>query len=61
MGIEVLPPDVNNSGYDFTIEEHTRRTRSHPIRTWGDQKTWVRDRWKRSFEARGHQVFFGPE
>ena len=21
MGIEVLPPDVNNSGYDFTIEE----------------------------------------
>lgn len=22
MGIEVLPPDVNNSGYDFTIEDH---------------------------------------
>ncbi|MCB2214158.1 DNA polymerase III subunit alpha [bacterium] len=22
MGIEVLPPDVNTSGYDFTIEDH---------------------------------------
>ena len=31
MGIEVLPPDVCSSGWDFTIEDMPRRKIRHPL------------------------------
>ncbi len=38
MGIDVLPPDVNTSGWDFTIEDCPEGRRLHPFRAGCDQE-----------------------
>jgi len=39
MGIEVLPPNVNFSGLDFTIEDEPEGSRARPsAMAWGDQE-----------------------
>jgi len=56
MGIEVLPPDVNHSGYDFTIEEQTEgkpriRFGLGAIKNVGQGPV------ETIIQARGHQAF----
>ena len=56
MGIDVLPPDVNASGYDFTIEE--RSGESHAIRFGlGAVKNVGQSSVDTIIQARGHQAF----
>ena len=39
MGIEVLPPDVNASGWDFTIEDLPGRARPPSALGWARSRT----------------------
>ncbi len=55
-GIEVLPPDVNHSGYDFTIEEQTEGKASFALGLVLSKK-WVRGSVETIIQARGHQAF----
>lgn len=56
MGIEVLPPDVNHSGYDFTIEEHTDGKASIRFGL-GAIKNVGQGPVDTIIQARGHQAF----
>ncbi len=56
MGIEVLQPDVNHSGYDFTIEEHTEGKASIRFGL-GAVKNVGQGPVDTIIQARGHQAF----
>lgn len=56
MGIEVLPPDVNHSGYDFTIEEHTEG-KARIRFGLGAVKNVGQGPVETIIQARGHQAF----
>ena len=56
MGIEVLPPDVNHSGYDFTIEERTDGKASIRFGL-GAIKNVGQGPVDTIIQARGHQAF----
>ena len=62
MGIEVLPPDVNHSGLDFTIEDESGRQEGRPSAMgWAPSRTWAKVRWRRSrtparLEARSQDI-----
>ena len=38
MGIDVLPPDINTSGWDFTIEDRPEGGSCHPLWAGGSQE-----------------------
>ena len=42
MGIDVLPPDVNTSGWDFTIEDCPEGRCCHPLWAGCDQERGAR-------------------
>ena len=44
MGIDVLPPDVNSSGWDFTIEDRPDGKCGHPLWPGRDQERRARGR-----------------
>ncbi len=60
MGIKLLPPDVNASDLDFSIERWTRRPRRRPASSggaasasaWRRSRTWARARHRPSSAAR---------
>lgn len=56
MGIEVLPPDVNHSGYDFTIEEQTEG-KARIRFGLGAVKNVGQGPVETIIQARGHQAF----
>ena len=56
MGIEVLQPDVNHSGYDFTIEEHTEG-KARIRFGLGAVKNVGQGPVETIIQARGHQAF----
>ena len=45
MGIDVLPPDVNTSGWDFTIEDRRTMKTRHPLWPGRGQERRARLRW----------------
>ena len=47
MGIRVLPPDINRSGADFTVERLGRRRPGHPLCAGRGQESRHRRRWSR--------------
>ena len=57
LGIALLPPDINRSEADFSVEARARRHARDPLRAGGGEEGGARPRWRRVVAARGGRDF----